>query len=77
MNLISKNDVYKLPDGAELLEVNQNKITGQIKTISVTLSQKYGKPILFGIWSNWNENEWTLLGYEQVKERQKCKRLQK
>jgi len=66
MELLSKNEVYELPDGTALLEVNKNKKTGIIKTISVTVSQKYGQPVLFGIWPNWNNNDWLLLGYQKI-----------
>ena len=66
MELLSKNETYELPDGTALLEVNKNKKTGIIKTISVTVSQKYGQPVLFGIWPNWNNNDWLLLGYQKI-----------
>lgn len=66
MELLSKNEAYELPDGTALLEVNKNKKTGIIKTISVTVSQKYGQPVLFGIWPNWNNNDWLLLGYQKI-----------
>lgn len=66
MKLLSKNEAYELPDGTALLEVNKNKKTGIIKTISVSVSQKYGQPVLFGIWPNWNNNDWLLLGYQKI-----------
>lgn len=66
MELLSKNEAYELPDGTALLEVNKNKKTGIIKTISVTVSQKYGQTVLFGIWPNWNNNDWLLLGYQKI-----------
>lgn len=66
MELLNKDEVFQLPDGTALLEVNKNKKTGIIKTISVTVSQKYGQPVLFGIWPNWNNNDWLLLGYQKI-----------
>ena len=66
MELLNKDEAYQLPDGTALLEVNKNKITGTLKEISVTVSQKYGQPILFGIWQNWNNNDWLLLGYKKI-----------
>ena len=66
MELLNKDEAFQLPDGTALLEVNKNKKTGIIKTISVTVSQKYGQPVLFGIWPNWNNNDWLLLGYQKI-----------
>lgn len=62
-NLLTEDQAYEQQDGTKLIQYNRNKHSGEIKTINVTIGNVGKTKLMFGIWANWNNNDWDCLGY--------------
>lgn len=67
-NLLTEDQAYEQQDGTKLIQYNRNKHSGEIKTIKVVIGDVKTKSggttkMMFGIWANWNNNDWDCLGY--------------